>query len=71
MGCVTTQYICSHIYFHWTHNVHVCLEEAHKLTQFTLSALKPYCAVANKGVPVVHTRAAILAGETATVLRQL
>lgn len=49
----------------------VCVEEAHKLTQFTLSALEPRCAVADEAVASVHTRTSVLAGQTAAVLWQL
>lgn len=48
-----------------------CSEGAHKLTQFTLSALESSCAVAAEGVTSLHTRTPILAGPTAAVPGQL
>lgn len=49
----------------------VRVEEAHKLTQFALSALEPRRAVADEGVASVHTRTSVLAEQTAAVLWQL
>ncbi len=49
----------------------MCGKEAHELTQFTLSALEPGCAVADEGFAFVHTRPSVLAGQTAAVLWQL
>lgn len=49
----------------------MCGEEARKLTQFTLSALEPRCAVADEGVASVYTCTPVLAGQTAAVLWQL
>lgn len=48
-----------------------CRKVEHKLTQFTLPALEPGCAVADEGVASVHTRTSVLAGQTAAVLRRL
>lgn len=68
----------SYIWNHWGllsfHSFINCLRtrgvEAHKLTQFTLSALELGCAVADEGVALAHTCAPVVAGQTAAVLRQ-
>lgn len=73
---VTIQHICSFAkkqptFTRPTPCVCMCGEEAHKLTQFTLSALEPCCAVADEGVTSVHACTPVLAGQTAAVLWQL